>query len=189
MMKSAPEKIGRKLLHNRTVACDGYIRDDGLWEVEARLVDSKPYPHTDFARGDRAAGAPVHDIVLRIAVDDERTIRDIDVSMNAVPFGTCEQTTPLLNTLIGEKIGAGWRERLREKISRVKSCTHTLELFGPAITTLYQMIAMGKNPAGSDVHVEQSKGPRPFFLGGCHSWRADGENAKKYFPQFSRQGQ
>lgn len=186
MIDSVPEKPGRKLLHNRTITCDGYVRDDGLWEVEARLVDAKPYSHTDFARGDRAAGDPVHDIVLRVAVDDDRAIREVQVVMNAVPFGACQQTIPLLNALVGEKVGAGWRDRLREKVSRIESCTHTLELFGPAITTLYQMIAMGKDPEGSDVRVEQSKGPRPFFLGGCHSWRVDGENAKKYFPQFSR---
>lgn len=150
------------------------------------MVDAKPYPHTDFARGHREAGEPVHDIVLRIAVDDERTIREIEVRMNAVPFGTCAETAPLLDALIGEKVAAGWRERLRAKISRTQSCTHTIELFGPAITTLFQMLAMGKHPEGADVREEQSKGPRPFFLGGCHSWRLDGENARRYFPQFPR---
>jgi hypothetical protein len=43
---NAPEK--RRLMHRRSVECLGYLRDDGLWEVEARLVDTKP-----FARHDR----------------------------------------------------------------------------------------------------------------------------------------
>jgi len=34
---------GRRLMHTRTVECKGYLRDDDLWEVEARLVDTKPY--------------------------------------------------------------------------------------------------------------------------------------------------
>jgi len=42
-----PEAIangtGRRLMHTRTVECNGYIREDGLWEVEARLVDVKPF--------------------------------------------------------------------------------------------------------------------------------------------------
>ncbi len=34
-----PEAIangtGRRLMHTRTVECNGYLRDDDLWEVEA----------------------------------------------------------------------------------------------------------------------------------------------------------
>ena len=45
-------KTGRRLMHTRTVECNGYIREDGLWEVEARLVDVKPSckPPTAIAR-------------------------------------------------------------------------------------------------------------------------------------------
>ena len=28
----------RRLMHKRSIECDGYLRSDGLWEVEARLV-------------------------------------------------------------------------------------------------------------------------------------------------------
>jgi hypothetical protein len=33
----------RRLMHTRSVECNGYLRDDDLWEVEARLVDTKPF--------------------------------------------------------------------------------------------------------------------------------------------------
>ncbi|QWG24986.1 DUF2889 domain-containing protein [Bradyrhizobium sediminis] len=45
----------RRRMHKRTVECDGYLRDDGLWEVEARLIDktlcpARPLPRRDKAR-------------------------------------------------------------------------------------------------------------------------------------------
>ena len=33
----------RRLMHTRSVECDGFLRDDGLWEVEAWLRDTKPF--------------------------------------------------------------------------------------------------------------------------------------------------
>ena len=32
----------RRHMHTRSVQCDGFLRDDGLWEVEAWLRDTKP---------------------------------------------------------------------------------------------------------------------------------------------------
>ncbi len=32
----------RRLMHTRSITCEGFLRDDGLWEVEAWLRDTKP---------------------------------------------------------------------------------------------------------------------------------------------------
>ena len=34
----------RRHMHTRSIECSGYLRDDGLWEVEAWLRDTKPFP-------------------------------------------------------------------------------------------------------------------------------------------------
>ena len=49
---------GRRLMHRRSVECTGFLRDDGLWEVEARLVDTKPFVQRDQFRGDIPPGEP-----------------------------------------------------------------------------------------------------------------------------------
>ena len=36
----------RKLMHNRVIECRGYEREDGLWDIEGHLVDTKPYATT-----------------------------------------------------------------------------------------------------------------------------------------------
>jgi hypothetical protein len=49
----------RRLMHRRSIECTGYLRDDGLWEVEARLVDTKPFGQRDHFRGELQPGDPV----------------------------------------------------------------------------------------------------------------------------------
>jgi hypothetical protein len=176
----------RRLMHRRTVECDGYLRADGLWEVEARLVDTKPFATCDRFRGTLEAGDPVHDIGARLAVDDTLTIREAKAVMRATPYPTCIEVEPVLQRLVGERIGKGWRELLRSKIGRLETCTHLMELLGPAVTTLFQTMSYGKTPEGRDTHdQERAAGELPFFINGCHSWRTDGPIVAEIFPQFS----
>jgi Protein of unknown function (DUF2889) len=176
----------RRLMHRRSIECTGYLRNDGLWEVEARLVDTKPFAQRDHFRGELQPGDPVHDIGVRLAVDDALTIREADTTMRATPFPTCVDVEPILQRLVGERIGPGWRDLVRRKIGRLETCTHLSELLGPAVTTLYQTMSYGKTPDGRS-SLEDQRGARepPFFLGGCHSWRTDGPVVAELFPQFA----
>jgi hypothetical protein len=186
-----PEEVangtGRRLMHTRTVECSGYLRDDDLWEVEARLVDTKPYTQpADRYRSELKPGDPVHDIRLRLAVDDRMTIREAQATMQATPYPTCIEVEPVLTRLVGENIGKGWREVVRRKIGRVEGCTHLSELLGPAVTTLFQTISSGRDPNGRDtLENQQASEKPPFFIGGCHSWRTDGPIVADNFPQFA----
>jgi hypothetical protein len=38
--------VSRKLLHTRAIECHGYERDDGFWDIEAHLVDTKTHLHS-----------------------------------------------------------------------------------------------------------------------------------------------
>jgi DUF2889 family protein len=176
----------RRLMHRRSIECTGYLRNDGLWEVEAWLVDTKPFAQRDHFRGELQPGDPVHDIGVRLAVDDALTIREAETTMRATPFPTCVEVEPILQRLVGERIGPGWRDLVRRKIGRLETCTHLSELLGPAVTTLYQTMSYGKTPDGRS-SLEDQRGARepPFFLGGCHSWRTDGPVVAELFPQFA----
>ena len=177
----------RRLMHTRSVECNGFLRDDGLWEVEARLVDTKPFTQAvDRYREELKPGAPVHDLRLRLAVDDRMTIHEAEATMRATPYPTCIEVALVLGRLVGENIGRGWREVFRRKIGRLEGCTHLSELFGPAVTTLFQTMSYGRDPEGGDTpENQQISGKRPFFIGGCHSWRTDGPIVADKFPQFA----
>ena len=107
----AASGAGRRLMHTRSVECNGYIRDDGLWEVEARLLDVKPFTQApDGYRDELKPGDPVHDIRLRLAVDDAMKVHEAEATMQATPYPTCIEVEPVLQRLVGESIGKGWRE-------------------------------------------------------------------------------
>jgi len=139
----------RRLMHRRSIECTGYLRNDGLWEVEARLVDTKPFAQRDHFRGELQPGDPVHDIGVRLAVDDALTIREAETTMRATPFPTCVDVEPILQRLVGERIGPGWRDLVRRKIGRLETCTHLSELLGPAVTTLYQTMSTARHRTGA----------------------------------------
>src|ERR1700738_773618 len=152
----------RRLMHTRSVECNGYLRNDGLWEVEARLVDTKPFAqHGDRYRGELRPGDPVHHIGLRLAIDDTMTIHEAEATMRSTPYPTCVEVEPILQRLVGERIGKGWRELVRRKIGRLETCTHLSELLGPAVTTLFQTMSYGKTPEGrSSLDDQRGKGER-----------------------------
>jgi len=177
----------RRLMHTRSITCEGFLRDDGLWEVEAWLRDTKPFPQSASSfRDELKPGDPVHDIGLRIAIDETMTIHEAQAMMRGTPYPTCIDVEPILARRVGERIGPGWREAVRRKIVRLETCTHLMELLGPAVTTLYQTMSHGKKPEGRDsLEDQQNSGKRPFFIGGCHSWRTDGPVVAAMFPQFA----
>ena len=98
----------RRHMHTRTIECNGYLRDDGLWEVEARLRDTKPFSQSASRyREELQPGDPVHDIALRLAIDDSMMIHEAEATMRATPYPTCIEVEPILQRLIGERIGNG----------------------------------------------------------------------------------
>ncbi|HEX7403974.1 MAG TPA: DUF2889 domain-containing protein, partial [Usitatibacter sp.] len=57
--------VARELLHTRAIEIHGYRREDGLYDIEGHLVDTKPRD-IKLAAGVRKAGEPVHGMWLRI---------------------------------------------------------------------------------------------------------------------------
>ena len=86
----------RRLMHRRSIECNGYLRSDGLWEVEAWLLDTKPFVQRDRFRGELQPGDPVHDIGLRLAIDDSLTVCEARAMMRATPYPTCIDVEPIL---------------------------------------------------------------------------------------------
>jgi hypothetical protein len=180
------QEAGRREMHMRRIEMRAFARDDGLWDVEAHLRDEKPYVYIDADRGPRQPGDAVHDIRIRLTFDDDRVIRDVDVQMGSMPFGTCHEVKDSFRVLIGERIGPGWRNTIR-KIPRTATCTHAQELLVPMATAAVQGMALGRAPEGKASLVrDPAAATAPFFVNGCYSWRAEGPVVAHFYPQFSR---
>jgi hypothetical protein len=114
----------RRHLHTRTIACEGYEREDGLFDIEARIVDTKTYAVTEPYRGLRQPGEHVHDMQLRLTLDRDMVVRDIEVATNHAPYDPCFTVAAAYKGLVGAKIGGGWRRAVNEAVGGTKGCTH-----------------------------------------------------------------
>ena len=88
-----PLSVPRDELHLRRIELRGFRRGDGLFDVEARMVDTKTH-ELPLADGRIVpAGEPVHDMSIRLVVDEALNVIDIVASTDASPFGICPEAT------------------------------------------------------------------------------------------------
>ena len=118
-----------------------FRRADGLFDIEGRVEDSKPVPFmAPLATVEKPAGEHIHDIWIRLVIDDEFLIHDVAASSDATPFGVCKEAPATLMKLKGERIGAGWNKIVRGHLKGAAGCTHMMELLGPIATAAYQAL-------------------------------------------------
>ena len=132
--------VPRRPIHTRRIECRGYLRDDGLWDIEARIVDTKSYAFENGWRGTMAPGDPVHDMHVRVTVDTRLVIREAEAITVASPYRICPEAAPNLARIKGIKIRAGWLTEVKKVYGGPEGCTHILELLRPIATTAFQTI-------------------------------------------------
>ncbi len=175
---------GRKLKHTRAVHIEVFARDDGMWDIDARLTDTKTYA-IPLTHGELPANQPIHDLCLRITVDSKSNIVDAVAVSDAVPFpGYCDQVDTIYKKMIGLNLLSGFRQEIRERLSGVEGCTHLNELAMILPTAAIQSFAFGdfekrKDPGG---HSENEK---PFELDNCHALRSDSPAVALYYPRWA----
>ena len=177
------EPVPRKHLHTRHVECRGYLRDDGLWDIEGHMVDTKTYSFPNRHRGEVREGEPVHEMWLRLTIDDSMRIHEAEAATDYGPFGLCPAITHNFKRLEGLTIGPGFRRAVRARVGGTQGCTHLVELVGPIATTAFQTMTARRhrkelrNRADPDLE-------RPRFLGTCHALASDSPAVKEHWPEF-----
>ena len=177
-----PEPAPRKLLHTRDIVCHGYLRDDGLWDIEAHLTDVKTYGFDSRDRTRVEAGEPVHGMWLRLTLDDDFVIHDVAAAMDHTPFSICDRIEPAHRKLIGETIGIGWNRRVRELLGGTHGCTHMREMLGRMATVAIQTMYGKKRKDGEE--IQDAPGHKPFVIDGCYSWASDGPIVEREYPDW-----
>ena len=176
----------REHIHTRNVECRGYRRADGLWDVEGHLTDVKAYPFTNDFRGTITPGEPLHDMWLRVTVDDTLTIVAAEAVTDNGPYHLCGDITPNFQRLVGLSIRPGFTRKVRENLGGVHGCTHLVELLGPMATTafqtIYPMLMREKSERGEEAPSGEKR--RPALLNSCHAYASDGEIVKRHWPDF-----
>ncbi|WP_439613037.1 DUF2889 domain-containing protein [Reyranella sp.] len=189
--------IGRQHLHTRRVVCQGFFRDDGLWDIEGRITDEKTYEHANEWRGPLKPGDFVHDMSIRLTIDHTFTIVDAEAVTDKSPYSMCGDIAPAFRKLIGLRIGGGFHRAVRERLGGVHGCTHIVELLGPVATTAFQTVSSKKARDLNRQHRENTgtlppKEPnaapkprrKPYMLDTCHTWASDSEVTRRWVPHF-----
>jgi hypothetical protein len=164
------------------VECRGYRRDDGLWDIEGHLVDTKSHDIATSHRpgGAIPAGVPLHEMWLRLTVDLDLLVHDVEAVTDWGPYAGCGDITPQFQKLKGLTIKGGWTLKTRELLGGTRGCTHLVELLGPVATTAFQTIYAAReraHPAGAD-------GRRPGLIGSCHMYATDSVIVQERWPRW-----
>jgi Protein of unknown function (DUF2889) len=169
----------RELLHTRKIESKGYVRAGGLYDLEAHLVDTKTYDRVSSA-GTRLAGEPIHEMWLRITIDDNMVIVGAEAAFDAVPYvGTCGQIAPHYGDLVGMHIAPGFTAEVRARFGGTQGCTHVTDLIGILATLAFQTMANRRAREAADYK-------QPFQLDRCHALATDGEVVATYFPRWAK---
>ena len=172
--------VERERLHTRLYDFGGYRREDGLWDIEGHMTDTKTYAFDNHHRGEIRPGDPLHDMWIRLTIDDTLVVQDIEAVTAAGPYAVCPAITPNFKRLIGVRLGRGWRQEVRERLGGVEGCTHLVEMLQAmgtvAFQTLYPVLA-------KKAQSRPRKG-KPPLIDTCHAFKSDGEIVEKLWPDF-----
>jgi len=171
----------RKHLHKRTVTCYGYQRDDGLWDIEGHLVDVKTYDFENDHRGVVKAGEPVHEMWLRLSIDDDLQIKEAEAATDYAPYAMCPDITSRFALLKGLRIGPGFHREVHKLVGGVLGCTHLVELLRPLATAAFQTLVAKRRKSERDPSAPPK---RPMFIDTCHAHASDSPEVKRRWPAF-----
>jgi hypothetical protein len=172
----------RQLKHRRQIDVQVFSRGDGLWEVDATLSDTKTRA-TQMAEGTRPAGTPIHDMLLRLVVNEKFDIVEAGSQTRWMPYtGSCDQHGDVYGRLAGLNLLQDFRGSMRRLVGGVLGCTHITELAQVLPTAVVQAFA----GEVLDTRGNTEGAARPFQIDRCHALRSDGEVVRRHYPRWYR---
>ena len=172
----------RQLKHRRSIDVQIYARGNGLWEVDARIGDVRT-GDTRMATGTLPAGEPIHDMLLRLVVDERFNVIEAGAQTSAMPYaGECDRYGDLYSRLVGLNLMKGFRHAVKERLGGVQGCTHITELTQVLPTAVVQAFA----GEVIDTRGDSDDSTQPFQIDRCHALRADGAVVKTHYPRWYR---
>ena len=178
-MPLPPPSVERKRMHLRRVTYDGYKRVDGLWDIEARLVDTKDQDYP-LSSGLRRAGEAVHDLSLRVTIDGKFNVIAAQASTDAAPYmGACETVAPDYSQIVGLNLFHGFLKTVKTLFGNTRGCAHLTELLMALPTAALQTFV-------SEVPDNHDSEHKPYHVDRCHALSSSSETVRRYYPRWYR---
>jgi hypothetical protein len=182
-MADASAVVGRRELHSRQIAMTGYLRDDGLYEIEGHVLDRKTHPfQTDKTAKAVLAGAPIHNMWVKLVYDENMLIHDVAARTDDAPYTDCLSAAQSLQCLRGLVMSSGWSKELRARLAGAKGCTHLTQLLQPMATTAFQTLSQTRQ--GKPFQLDQSG--RPKKIDSCWAYASDRAVVAMRWPEHAK---
>ncbi len=179
----------RTQLHTRDIQIKGYEREDGLFDIEAQLTDTKTYGFDNEHRGFVEPGQPLHGMWVRLTVNDRMVIVDAAAVTDHGPYNTCGGGALSYANLVGLRIQAGFLREANARMRGAAGCTHLREMLQEIATTALQTIwpvrerrAEAARAAGAAVPERVEADGSARLLNTCHAYASDGEVVRERWP-------
>jgi hypothetical protein len=181
-MTLPPAAPRRQLKHRRQIDVQVFSRDDGLWEVDALLMDLKTR-EVHLVDGPRRAGTPIHEMLLRLVIDEKLDIVKAGSETRWMPYtGMCNSFADPYQRLVGLNLMQNFRSGLRQRVGGVQGCTHLTELAQVLPTAVLQAFA----GEVIDTRGNAEGASQPFQIDRCRALRGDGEVVRLHYPRWQR---
>lgn len=178
-MPLPPPSAQRVRLHQRSVKLDGYKRVDGLWDIEARLLDTKDQDYP-LSSGLRKPGEAVHDMSVRVTIDGKMNILEAYTCTDAAPYmGYCDTNPPDYSKIVGLNLFQGFLKAVKDMFGGTRGCAHVSELLMFLPTAALQTFA-------SEVLDNDDSAHQPYQLDRCHALVSHSETVRRYYPRWYR---
>lgn len=178
-MPLPPPTAERARLHLRSVKLEGFKRADGLWDIEARIVDTKDQDYP-LSSGLRRPGEAVHDMSVRVTIDAKMNILEAAACTDAAPYmGYCDTVPPDYSGIVGLNLFHGFRKAVKDLFGGTRGCSHVSELLMQLPTAALQTFA-------SEVLDNDDSQHKPYQLERCHALVAHSEAVRRFYPRWYR---
>lgn len=171
---------GRQEIHHRRIDMRGYLREDGLYDIEGRVCDTKTRDFVPPTGRMVPSGDFIHDIWVRITVDTDLVVHAVASSSDTTPYPVCREGGNNLERIIGLRVAGGWSAEIKRRLGGNQACTHLMELLIPLGTAAFQTIADVRlaRPDVLDGHG------RPRKIDSCTAFSADRGVVARRWPDF-----
>jgi hypothetical protein len=173
------EPAERELLHARDITIRGYVRSDGLIDVEAHMTDTKTYAFENRDRGTVPPGEPLHGMWMRITVDTSLRITACEARMDYTPYAICPGAAPNFARLAGLSIKPGFLRKAGLRVGGAEGCTHLRELLQQVATVAFQTLHSVRTRHGN---AETAPKGMSSLMNTCHAYASDGPLVRERWP-------
>ena len=130
---------------------------------------------------ERQPNEPVHDMWIRVTIDLDMKIHEIEASTDSGPYPICGNIdTQLQGARRRHHRSPAGARRSPSASAACRGCTHLVELLGPLGTTAFQATGRARQARSAGKPLTK----KPYQLNSCHVYKDDGPAVLERWPQF-----